>query len=422
MSATTTSSRPKRRPLPPHILAAMAAAFSLLGDMFLYAVLPSHYGELGLTRKQVGVLLSANRVVRFGSNPFAGAMADRYGVSGPFVLAMLVGACATAVYGLTNTFLILLAARVSWGVCWSFIRLGYLQTAVRHARSARLGAAMGFVGGIARAGAFAGAVLGGVLSDTVGFRGTAFILAAISSVAIVLAWLSQRRHPDRGAIPAAPANSSTPRDAPPPHRAKGTLALMTGGFAVGLVGGGIVLSTLGSMLLERFGDRVTVFGISCGVASLTGAILGLRWCVDTVLAPVAGMVSDRWGRRRVAGFAFVVGGLMLLASELALPPVVLVAGVCCFFFSVTTAGVSLHAEASLAVPPANRNRYLSQFVTACDVGSAAGPLLAWIAMDGVRLGPLTIPPVPLQAIYSAGALVCGVAALAMLWRPRGRGV
>ena len=51
----------------PVALVALATAFSLLGDQMLYSVLPTYYDSLGLTYIQVGVILSANRWIRFRS-------------------------------------------------------------------------------------------------------------------------------------------------------------------------------------------------------------------------------------------------------------------------------------------------------------------------------------------------------------------
>ena len=55
----------------PVVLVALATAFSLLGDQMLYSVLPTYHAALGLTYIQVGVILSANRWVRFVTNNVA---------------------------------------------------------------------------------------------------------------------------------------------------------------------------------------------------------------------------------------------------------------------------------------------------------------------------------------------------------------
>ena len=101
---------------------SLAVATSLLGDATLYTVLPTHAEQLGIRLALVGILLSANRFVRLFSNSWAGYVHDRFHSSWPFVMALMAGACTTAVYGLLWGFWAFLIARLLWGVCWSFLR------------------------------------------------------------------------------------------------------------------------------------------------------------------------------------------------------------------------------------------------------------------------------------------------------------
>ena len=55
-----------------------ATAFSLLGDQTLYAVLPTYYLELGLMPWHVGILLSANRLVRVFINHWSERISRTY--------------------------------------------------------------------------------------------------------------------------------------------------------------------------------------------------------------------------------------------------------------------------------------------------------------------------------------------------------
>ncbi|HUT23399.1 MAG TPA: MFS transporter [Sumerlaeia bacterium] len=421
-----------------YVYAAVATAFSLLGDVFMYTLLPVQFADLGLGKKQVGVLLSMNRFVRLATNRLAGGVCDRAGVSRPFILATALGACVCASYGLVRGFVLLLIGRCVWGLCWSFIRLGYLQTTVRHAAEKNLGAAMGVTSGLSRLGALAGAALGGVLSDAIGFRRTAFVLAGLSALAVIPASLSQRYRPDRGRggkrsdgfsgteAPRGDSGGESPGAATNPHAEtrpapRGPLSLLGANFAVGLVGGGIILSTLGRLLQERFAGQIDVFGRALPVATATGFVLAMRWAVDIVFAPLMGGAADRWGRRRTICLSFAAGGtaLLLVPGMQGFAP--LVAAVLFLFFCGATAGIALSAEASVAVPPAGRNRYLSWFVTASDLGAACGPLLAWTAIDGVATRFVVIRPVALESVYVAGSVVYfGALALTLVGAQRRR--
>jgi MFS family permease len=70
-------------------------------------------------------------------------------------------------------------------------------------------------------------------------------------------------------------------------------------FSTLLVIGGIVSSTLGYMLQQRFGMSTTVGSMTVGIASLTGILLGSRGFLELAVAPLAGSLSDRWGRQRL---------------------------------------------------------------------------------------------------------------------------
>jgi Na+/melibiose symporter-like transporter len=66
----------------------LGTAFSLFGDTTMYAVLPTHTAEAGITLVMVGILLGVNRAVRLVFNGVAGWCYDRdvaaWAISGRF--------------------------------------------------------------------------------------------------------------------------------------------------------------------------------------------------------------------------------------------------------------------------------------------------------------------------------------------------
>lgn len=122
-SSPTLPSDAQRRPPSPMLVAA-AVSVSLLGDALLYAVLPSQASRLGIPLALVGVLLSANRIIRLVTNSWAGAVYSRRGREGPFFAAMVGATVTTLSYALPWGFWPFLAARTIWGTCWSFLRMG----------------------------------------------------------------------------------------------------------------------------------------------------------------------------------------------------------------------------------------------------------------------------------------------------------
>lgn len=181
----TSASLPHRVPRPVALVSA-AVALSLLGDSLLYAVLPSQAEAIGVPIGLVGVLLSVNRFIRLLSNSWAGGVCARLGYAQPFTAALLLGAATTAVYGLAYGFWALLVARALWGVSWSFLRVGGLGTVLEHATHRDRGLLMGFFLGISRLGSLAAVALGGLLTDTVGYRPTLLLFAALSAMAAAI--------------------------------------------------------------------------------------------------------------------------------------------------------------------------------------------------------------------------------------------
>lgn len=368
---------------------SLATASSLLGDQMLYAVLPTMYADLGLVPWQVGLLLSANRIVRLVSNHAAERGCRRWSLAWLLGVSLAAGALLNVAYGTLTWFPTLLAARVLWGVCWSFIRQIGLMTVVDAAReaadgSAHLGRAMGFYSGISRLGSISGNLVGALAHDLIGFSTTLLLFAAASLLCAPLGPWSRRglprtQPPERGEIDSLPAG------------------LAVCGFASGCVGQGLIAATLGAVLGARLGDAAAGALLGLGVASLTGLLLASRWIAD-LMAPLLGHVADRVGRRQAGTAYFLAGCAVLLAASLPqLPVSLLVVAVLAFYGTATGVAVVLQAEAG-----SGGSRRVASYVTASDLGSAAGPNLGWLVLQaGWAEG----------TVFLLGAVAYGVAGL-----------
>lgn len=372
----------------PVILVALATAFSLLGDQLLYAVLPSHYTALGLLPYQVGLLLSANRWIRLLTNHVAERVCQHVPLGLLLTLALTLGALISALYALTSSFALLLAGRMLWGLCWSFIRQIGLMTVVDSVAVVRVARWVGAYSGISRMGSIAGNLLGALGHDHLGFGPTLMIFAGLSLCAVPLGGLSRR-----GLEHAARASTSR---GPTPRSGFGLLFC---GFVVGCVGPGLMMSTLGLVLKEKVGAELAVGGLAVGVATLTGFLLASRWLAE-LSGPVLGAVSDRIGRRwGTVGF-FLLGVLALSGASLVQAVVPLAALIVGFFVCATGASVSLVARAGLG-----GSRAVAWYVTASDFGSATGPLLGWMAP---QFGW------PSEVAFGVAAVLYGAAAITAL--------
>ena len=356
----------------------IGTTLSLLGDSSMYAVLPTQTQEAGVAVAAVGILLSANRFIRLVLNGPVGLLCDRISGRAVFLPALFIGAGSTAMYGLTQGFWPLLAARLLWGLAWAGIWVGgtsiVLQIGPAHTRGRSIGLYQFFF----YLGASAGAVLGGVLTDWLGYQRAMLVEALLTLLGAVFALLflpetgPGRSRPE----PAGPAAPSPP-DNPGPVAWPQLISAISLFGVNRLLIAGVLLPTLGLLIQAQIGASVLWLGRVIGVATLTGLGLGLNSFIAMLAAPLAGGLSDRLDRRwpvAAAGLAAGLAGFGLLAwgwpaAILLSIPLLAVCGGSSQGLSTTLVG-DLTGER-------RRGRWLGLTFTVGDLASAAGPLLAY---------------------------------------------
>lgn len=347
------------------IFVGIATAFSLLGDQVLYSVLPVYFGELGLAPIEVGLILSINRWIRLITNHFAHRMAQRFRSDILFVGALLLGSLTTALYIFASLFTLLLVSRLLWGLAWSFIRhIGILEI-MQDVPVEASGRTMGIYNGISRLGSVSGLFGGALLVDLFGFSAALLSIACVSLLAVPIGLKAKLPNQPLQTSPSVIASKSLEKFSIYPVI----------GFALGAVGPGLVMATLGAVLLERLGTTVSMLS----AATLTGAILAVRYVLDSIAAPWLGGLSDRFGvRSAVVGFMTVGGSALLLAASVY--NIYLVAVLTILFFAM---GTALQAGVTGAVSQLGSGRF-RYYITAMDFGAACGPLFGWWLMDALR--------------------------------------
>lgn len=417
-------------PLP--VLAVSACvAFSLFGDGALYVVLPVVFATRGLAPWHVGLLLSANRIIRLFTNPPAVILLGRVPIRPAMCGALLVGALTTLAYGLTESLILLLLARAAWGACWSVLRLSGLITVTDCidaglAPESRVGRLTGFYSGVSRLGSAAGMALGGVLCDAIGFSAEFVLFALLTACAAPYALFCAF-----GSLPSISGTAAAKAKASTGGRCASVLALRAPqwrlfflAFSASCAGNGLIVSTLGAILGAHAtapddggGSAIALgAGVVVSTATLNGGLLGFRWSVEGFLAPLWGAVIDRCGWRRVAPTAFSLSSAMgalsfslLRAAEATAgeASAVLLSGALLsvigvfFLFSVADLCVKAMGVAARETP---------LLVMGDDLGAAVGPLLGFTILQA-RLPPSSIFAAQ-SIIHAAAAAVATAAALA----------
>jgi MFS family permease len=258
-------------------LLLLVGAIVFVDTMFFAALtplLPEYRDDLDLSKTEAGALASAYAAgALFGALP-GGIAAARRGVK-PAVLAGLAGMCVTTlVFGLADTYWLLVSARFFQGLSSSFSWTASFSWLAAGAPPDRRGELLGAAVGAAIFGALFGPVLGGVAAE-VG-SGLAFGSVAVFAVALgIWAW----RTP--AFAPGEPQPLGMLADA---LRHRGVLSSVWFVALPALLFG--VLGVLAPLRLDELG----LGSLAIGAVFLTAA------GIEGLASPFIGRVSDRRGR------------------------------------------------------------------------------------------------------------------------------
>jgi MFS family permease len=353
-------------------IVGLTIGLSILGDSFLYGNLPIEAENLGIALPLVGVLLSANRLVRLISNTWASSVFEKFGPRKPFIASTVLALITTALYGVGWGFMVFLLARMGWGIAWSALRQGGYQaiwTGGQHAK----GRLMGLLWGMIRLGSAFSVLLGGYLRDLWGYRAGVLGVMSVSVLAIPVA-LSIR-------WPAEAQRISSSRQSfwegwkEALKTERGRRLLLAG--SIHTLFEGVLIATASLFLARRLGNFDFLSGLGIRIGTIAGLLLALRWTSDILFAPGIGWMSDRLGQ--VKSLAVLVCVLLVsLAGAVSFSGPYLV--LCLAFLFVSSAGLNIILSAlanSLSVHMERPHIYLGVYATAIDGGAALGPLLAY---------------------------------------------
>jgi MFS family permease len=395
----------------------LGMALSLTGDSTLYAVLPNQIDVVGISLASVGILLGANRLIRIPGNLLTGALNDRLGRRRLFLAGLFLGVLSTISYTLARGFWPLLAGRLLWGTAWALINVGGYTMVVDRSTPADRGRMTGFYQMAFMFGLAVSPLLGGTLTDALGFRTALVICAAVSAVGLGVAIVALPETRSPADEPRRPrATGPQPRQVVEWIAALGRLdpqVLRADGiYLVTLfVNSGVLMSTVSLYLKERVGAGISLAGVLIGVSSLGGVMLAARAVLGMVAGPVAGVVSD-WCRSRwwVVRGAILLGVVGFLTLSLPSGWWAVPAGVALVSLSGGALAAALTAQVGDLAVGNRQGTIMGGLAAAGDIGSATGPLLAYAL----------IPVMGMRGIYllCAGLLALGL--LASAGSPRKR--
>ena len=351
----------------------------VLGDSLIYLILPLSPEEFGIKDYWglklgfwIGIALSINRFVRIFTNFLASKYYLKFGFKFPFIISIFIGSLTTISYGINENIIILLIARLFWGVCFSFQRLGVQLSAFEFGSDHKKARYLGFANASLRGGSLLSVVLGSLLIQITNIEITFTIFGLFGLFMMLIAILI----PDFSISSISKANHEKDLN----NRFK---LISTGllRFSSAFTANGILLATASVFVSKVLVNDNTFIGFQLTAITLGSFVLGLRWFADLFLSFIYGEISDKIGKNFVVNSCviFMIIGCILLIYSTSSLELMILSFLLLFFFSVGT-DVSLESITGHLSGDSSRSIELSKFNTWADFGSAFGPFIGFIIL------------------------------------------
>ena len=356
----------------PRVVLALVTC-TLFIDMLLYdmvvAFLPQHLRSWGVSQSEIGLLFATYAFGVLLATPVMGFLADRLGWRVPVLWGICGLLGSMCVYSLAPSHVWLFGARflqgMSGAALWTAGWAGLAEVYPAESRGRAMGTAMAGMS----LGTLLGPPLGGVLFEWGDYR-LPFVVGTCLTMLLGMGFALLHS----GGTPA-----ERPAQPPPVGRLLRDRTLLA---TLGVV-------MLGSSLLSMLEPTLPLHletHLKCSPVTV-GLLFGLATLAYGICAPLAGVLSDRWGRNRImtAGLVATVVTFPLIALPTArLPEALALIGLglaCAFLLSPTLPEL---ADAADRQGHGAYGTVYALFNTAYAVGMLAGPVLGG-ALAG-RLG------------------------------------
>lgn len=281
-------------------------ALSIVGFSFVFPFMPLYVQTLGITgvaeaAQWAGLIGAASAISTSIVQPFWGNVADKWGRKAMVVRSCAGNAIATAALGLCVSPEQLLVVRVLNGLVTGVMPAATALVATSTPK-ARLGFALGLMQVSVFVGSSTGPLIGGVATDTLGYRAAFFIAGGITTLGMVIALLFVRE--DRSRL----------------KRTASRLGLWSSSRS--LLASTIFAPLVGIMFMIQFGNLIVTPILSLFVAELSGGenaatLSGILLTATGVASAASALAFSRISDR--VGHAVILPVCLLGAAVTYLP-------------------------------------------------------------------------------------------------------
>jgi MFS family permease len=280
------------------LLASTMVFFDVAFFAAIAPLLPTYVDDLGLSKAQAGILSASYAAGTLLFSLPAGFIASRFGPRRTVICGLLLLGCASLAFGFAEEIALLDGARLVQGAAGALIWSGAMTWLITTAPDEDRGSVIGTALGTAVAGALLGPALGAIAASV----GTEPVFGSVLVIAIVLAYAASRM--DDAHVPESQSLGEvleTMRSRPVVEAAAfvAVPSVMFGAIEV-----------LVPLRIDALGGGHAV--IAAGFIAGAG--------LEAMLAPLAGRLSDRVGRRLpyVVGLSICAVAMVVVAAAAAL--------------------------------------------------------------------------------------------------------
>jgi MFS family permease len=278
-------------------LLVLASAMIFFDVAFFAAIaplLPEYVDDLGLSKAQAGILSASYAAGTLLASLPAGYVASRIGPRRTVIIGLLTLGCSSVVFGFAEEIYLLDAARFVQGVAGALIWSGALTWLIMAAPEDRRGSVIGTALGTAVAGALLGPALGAVAGSV----GTGLVFSSVMVITVLLA-LAAARLPE----------THTPELQPLREVKAAMLSRPVVEAAIFVAVPSVMFGAIEVLVPLRIDD------LGGGHALIAGGFI-FGAALEAALAPVAGRISDRVGRRTpfVSGLTICAMAMIAIAA------------------------------------------------------------------------------------------------------------